>query len=49
LVVLFGKGEGKGGGLYVATGGVVTLHKSAVAQNRASTSNNDIYGAVIYN
>ncbi len=44
---LFGNGEGIGGGLYVATGAVVTLHKSTVAQNLASTSNN-IYGTVIY-
>ena len=43
---LFGNGEG--GGLFVATGAVVTLHKSTVAQNLASTSNANIYGTVIY-
>ena len=48
LSVLFGNGEGKGGGLYVDTGAVVTLHKSTVAQNLASTSNNNIWGSVIY-
>jgi hypothetical protein len=48
LSVLIGGGEVKGGGLYVATGAVVTLHKSAVAQNLASTSKNNIYGTVIY-
>ena len=41
-------GDGSGGGLYVTSGGVVTLKKSAVALNFASTSNNDIYGAVTY-
>ena len=41
-------GEGTGGGLYVTTGGTVTLKKSTVAFNFASTSNNDIYGVVIY-
>jgi hypothetical protein len=35
-------------GLYVTTGGVVSLHKSTVALNFASTSNNDIYGTVTY-
>ena len=48
LSVLFGNGEGAGGGLYAATGAVVTLHKSTVAQNLASTSNNNIDGTVIY-
>ena len=41
-------GEGIGGGLYVTTGGVVTLHKTTVVQNFASTSNGNIYGAVSY-
>ncbi len=41
-------GEGIGGGLYVTTGGVVTLHKSTVALNFASTSNNNIDGTVTY-
>jgi hypothetical protein len=48
LSVLFGNGQGAGGGLYVATGTVVTLHKSTVGQNLASTSNSNIDGAVIY-
>ncbi len=37
-------GQGKGGGLYLATGSTTTLNKTIVAGNRASTSNNDIYG-----
>ena len=41
-------GDGIGGGLYVATGGVVTLKKTTVAPNFASTSNANIYGTVIY-
>ncbi len=45
---LFGNGEGIGGGLYAASGAVVTLHKLTVAQNLASTSNNNIDGTVIY-
>jgi len=42
--------NGSGGGLYVAnlTPGAVTLHKSTVALNFASTSNSDIYGPVTY-
>ena len=41
-------GEGTGGGLYVATGGVVTLKKTTVSANLASTSYANIYGVVIY-
>ncbi len=41
-------GSGIGGGLYVTSGGVVTLHKPTAALNFASTSNNDIYGTVSY-
>ena len=41
-------GDGIGGGLYVATGAVVTLKKSTVAFNFASTSNSNIYGIVTY-
>jgi hypothetical protein len=48
LSVLHSNGEGNCGGLYAATGGVVTLHKSTVAQNFASTSNSNIYGTMIY-
>ena len=39
-------GQGIGGGLYVATGGSVTLEKSLVIGNWASTSHNNIYGIV---
>ena len=41
-------GDGIGGGLYVTTGGVVTLKKTTVALNFASFSNNNIYGTVTY-
>ena len=41
-------GDGIGGGLYVAIGAVVTLKKTTVALNFASTSNGDIYGTVTY-
>ena len=41
-------GDGIGGGLYVTSGGVVTLKKSTVSLNLASTSNNDIFGTVTY-
>ena len=37
-------GQGIGGGLYLATGSTTTLTKTAVVLNRASTSNNNIYG-----
>jgi hypothetical protein len=37
-------GQGLGGGLYLATGSTTTLTKTLVTGNRASTSNNDIYG-----
>ena len=40
--------SGIGGGLYVTTGGVVTLKKTTVALNFASTSNGNIYGTVTY-
>jgi hypothetical protein len=39
-------GEGLGGGLYVASGATVTLKKTHVVGNMASTSGNDIYGSV---
>ena len=40
-------GDGIGGGLYITTGGVVTLdNKMTVVLNIASTSNNNIYGTV---
>ena len=39
-------GDGIGGGLYISTGGVVTLKKTTVALNFASTSNDNIYGTV---
>ena len=39
-------GDGIGGGLYITTGGVVTLKKTTVALNFASTSNDNIYGTV---
>jgi len=41
-------GDGIGGGLYVTTGGVATLHKTTVVLNFASFSNGNIYGAVSY-
>jgi hypothetical protein len=41
-------GEGIGGGLDVTTGSVVTLKKTTVALNVASTSNNNIDGTVTY-
>ena len=41
-------GDGSGGGLYVATGGVVTLKKTTVAIDFASFSNGNIYGTVTY-
>jgi hypothetical protein len=41
-------GDGFGGGLYVATGATVSLKKSNVAGNYASTSNDEIYGTVTY-
>jgi hypothetical protein len=41
-------GQGSGGGLYIATGGAISLKKSLVIGNWASTSNNDIFGAVTY-
>ena len=41
-------GDGIGGGLYVATGAIVFLKKSHVTGNFAATSNDDIYGTVIY-
>ncbi len=37
-------GQEIGGGLYLATGSTTTLTATIVAGNRASTSNNDIYG-----
>ncbi len=37
-------GQGIGGGLYLATGSTTTLTTTIVVLNRASTSNNDIYG-----
>lgn len=37
-------GQGVGGGLYLALGSTTTLKRTVVAFNRASTSNNDIYG-----
>jgi hypothetical protein len=38
-------GQGIGGGLYLATGGVVCLDRNTViAQNHASTSNDDFFG-----
>ena len=41
--------EGIGGGLlYVTAGGVVSLKKTTVALNFASTSNNNIYCIVTY-
>ncbi len=40
--------DGSGAGLYVATGTTVSLKKSQVAGNFASTSNNDIDGTVTY-
>ena len=39
-------GDGIGGGLYIWAGGVVTLKKTTVTLNFASTSNNNIYGTV---
>ena len=42
------EGEGIGGGLYVAIGGAVTLKKTTVASNFATTSNSNIYRPVIY-
>jgi hypothetical protein len=39
-------GDGIGGGLYIWTGGVVTLKKTTVTLNFASTSNDNIYGTV---
>ena len=42
-------GDGIGGGLYVTTGGVVTLHKSTVALNFASFSNDNIFGVYTTN
>jgi hypothetical protein len=39
-------GEGIGGGLYVATGASVTVRKTKVTGNFASTSNDNIYGTV---
>ena len=41
-------GAGIGGGLYVATGASVSLKKTIVALNFASTSNDNIYGTVTY-
>jgi hypothetical protein len=43
-----GGSDGIGSGLYVATGGVVTLKKTTVALNFASFSNGNIYGTVNY-
>ena len=43
-----GGGTGSGGGLYITTGGVVTLKKSTLALNFASSGDNDIDGIVIY-
>jgi hypothetical protein len=40
-------GDGIGGGLYIATGGSVTLKKSQVVLNLASTSNDNIFGTVM--
>ena len=39
-------GNAIGSGLYVATGATVSLKKSNVAGNFASTSNDDTYGTV---
>ena len=39
-------GQGNGGGLYVATGAPVTLKKSLVIGNFASTGSNNIDGIV---
>jgi hypothetical protein len=41
-------GDGIGGGLWVATAATVSLKESNVADNHASTSNNDIDGTVTY-
>jgi hypothetical protein len=38
-------GQGIGGGLYLASGGTATLKKTVVTGNRASTSNDNIYGS----
>jgi hypothetical protein len=43
-----GGSDGIGGGLYIATGGVVTLEKTTVALNFASFSNGNIFGTVTY-
>ena len=39
-------GDSSGGGLYIAAGGVVTLKKTTVALNFASSSNDNIAGTV---
>jgi hypothetical protein len=41
-------GDGSGGGLYVATGATVSLKKTNIAGNYASTSKAEIYGTVTY-
>ena len=41
-------GDGEGGGLYVATGGVVTLKKTTVSSNFATTGDSNVAGVVTY-
>jgi hypothetical protein len=43
---LSGSGGSDGHGLYIASGATVTLKKSHVVGNQASTGNDNIYGIV---
>ena len=40
-------GLGQGGGLYLTAGGVATAHRTAILANDASTSDDDVFGALV--